>query len=156
MENEKLQELRIEYNKALKEEVTQVIENMDSEELIKAVNECIRENLEYFGFYDEPYFDADFLQSSFINPMDKFNSVTKNWEPLDIAYAMAKGASHHGTCDIADAKYFFIHDFTIYTFKTLTAKTIKKHVSDMVNHVLEGNNLGSKKLNAIIELNKVC
>lgn len=156
MESQKLKELRIKYNQALKEEVTQVIENMDSEEFIKAVNECIRENLEYFGFYDEQYFDADFLQRSFINSMDKFDSVMKNWEPLDIAYAIAKGASHVGTCDIADAKYFFIHNSAIYTFKTLTAKTIKKHVSDIVNHVLEGNDLGSQKLNAIIELNKVC
>ena len=45
MESQKLKELRIKYNQALKEEVTQVIENMDSEEFIKAVNECIRENL---------------------------------------------------------------------------------------------------------------
>lgn len=140
MESQKLKELRIKYNQALKEEVTQVIENMDSEEFIKAVNECIRENLEYFGFYDEQYFDADFLQRSFINSMDKFDSVMKNWEPLDIAYAMSKGAKHEGTCDACDAEYFFLYDFAIYTFKTVTAQTeiIKEYISSLVNYVFDG------------------
>ena len=131
-----------------KKEIKQAIEVMDSEEFIKLFNEYMEKLSEYFGFENN--------QKWLINPMYKFNPIMKNWEPLDIAYAIAKGASYVGTCDIADAKYFFIHNSAIYTFKTLTAKTMKKHVSDMVNHVLEGNDLGSKKLNAIIELNKVC
>ena len=154
MESQKLKELRIKYKKALKEEVTQVIENMDSEEFIKAFNKYQKAVDEYYGFAE--YFDADFLSRFLINPMDKFDSVVKDWSPLDITYAMAKGASCDGTCDVADAKYFFIYDSAIYTFKTVTVKTMKEFVSGMVNHVLEGNDLGSKKLNAIIELNKVC
>lgn len=115
-----------------KKEIKQAIEVMDSEEFIKLFNEYMEKLSEYFGFENN--------QKWLINPMYKFNPIMKDSAPLDIAHAMSKGAKHEGTCDACDAEYFFLYDFAIYTFKTVTAQTeiIKEYISSLVNYVFDG------------------